>query len=140
MAKRQYTTIPNDMFGYLSLNETMLNTIDTEKNGNVKLLFQIALDGLTGALNSKSLSVENADLEINLAMTKKQLEDVLSKKNEINAMHGDTSGQFAISKTFKLAPIYSYYIYLYGMPEFGVGFDPKKLTLVKSILAKYGIQ
>lgn len=139
MAHRQYTTIPNDMFGYLTLNDTMLNTVESEKNNNLKLLFQIALDGLTGALNSKSLSIENADLEINLALTQKKLDDILSKKNEINAMHGETTGEFSISKTFKLAPLYSYYIHLYGMPEFGVGFDPKKLSIVKSVLAKHGI-
>lgn len=139
MANRQYTSIPNDMFGYLTLSDAMLTSIDAQKNSNLKLLFQIALDGLTGALNSKSLSAENAELEINLAMTTKKLEEVLSGKNEIKAMHGETCGQFAIAKTFKLSPLYSYYIHLYGMPAFGVGFDQKKLTLVKAILAKYNI-
>lgn len=139
MANREYTSIPNDMFGYLTLSDTMLTSIGTQKNSNLKLLLQIALDGLTGALNSKSLSAENAELEINLAMTTKKLEDVLSGKNEIKAMHGETCGKFEIAKTFKLAPTYSYYIHLYGMPAFGVGFDPKKLVLVKAILAKHGI-
>ncbi len=139
MANREYTSIPNDMFGYLTLSDTMLTSIAGQKNSNMKLLMQIALDGLTGALNSKSLSAENAELEINLAMLQKKVDEILSGKNEIKAMHGDVCGEFVIAKTFKLAPTYSYYIHLYGMPAFGVGFDPKKLQLVKAILAKNGI-
>jgi hypothetical protein len=139
MANREYTSIPNDMFGYLTLSDTMLTSIAGQKNSNLKLLLQIALDGLTGALNSKSLSAENAELEINVAMLQKKVDEILSSKNEIKAMHGDVCGEFVIAKTFKLAPLYSYYIHLYGMPAFGVGFDPKKLKLVQAILAKHGI-
>ena len=139
MALRDYSNIPNDMFGYLTLNDIMINTINAQKNTNLKLLLQIASDGLTGALNSKTLSAENAELEINIALLQKKIDDILSGKNEIKAMHGDTCGEFVIAKTFKLAPLYSYYIHLYGMPAFGVGFDAKKLQLVKAILAKYGI-
>ena len=69
----------------------------------------------------------------------KKVDEILSGKNEIKAMHGDVCGEFVIAKTFKLAPLYSYYIHLYGMPAFGVGFDPKKLQLVKAILSKHGI-
>ena len=35
--------------------------------------------------------------------------------------------------------IYSYYIYLYGMPAYGVGFDATKLSLLATILTKYGV-
>jgi hypothetical protein len=71
-------------------------------------------------------------------MLNKKNDDILSGKNEVSAL-GDTSGQIAISKTFKLAPLYSYYIYLYGMPVYGVGFDATKLSLLSTILNKYGI-
>jgi hypothetical protein len=38
-----------------------------------------------------------------------------------------------------LAPLYSYYIYLYGMPAYGVGFDATKLSLLATIMTKYGL-
>lgn len=139
MANRDYTNIPHDLFEYLSLTDVLLSSLNQQINPNIKLFLQIALDSLTGALNSKSLNSQNADLEINLAMTTKKLNDVLSGKNEVKTLQGNTSGQFSIEKTFKLAPLYSYYIYLFGMPEFGVGFDKKKLLLVQSILAKHKI-
>ena len=51
----------------------------------------------------------------------------------------DTCGEFVITKTFKLAAVYSYYIILYGLPAFGVGFDTTKLTLLVDILRRQGI-
>ena len=67
-----------------------------------------------------------------------KIDDILSGKNEVSAL-GDVQGEISISKTFKLAPLYSYYIYLYGMPAYGVGFDASKLSLLVSILNKYDI-
>jgi hypothetical protein len=78
------------------------------------------------------LTVKNTILE-------KRIEDILSGKNEIAAMD-DTCGEFVITKTFKLAAVYSYYITLYGLPAFGVGFDTTKLSLLVDILRRHGIE
>ena len=72
-------------------------------------------------------------------MLNKKNDDILSGKNEVKAIGGCTSGKLSISKTFKLSPIYSYYIHLYGMPAYGVGFDATKLSLLSSIMKKYGM-
>jgi len=32
-----------------------------------------------------------------------------------------------------MAPIFSYYVYLYGLPDFGVGFDPAKMAFLQSL-------
>jgi hypothetical protein len=104
----------------------------------LRLLFKIANDGLLGALNSKTLNADNVDLNFQVLMLNKKVDDILSGKNEVKAL-GDTSGEISITKTFKLAPLYSYYIYLYGMPEYGVGFDAAKLSLLVAIMNKYGI-
>jgi hypothetical protein len=138
MSSRKYLEIPESVPAFLTLNDTMLNAISKQKNTNLRLLFQIARDGMDGALNSKTLYSNNADLDIRVLMLNKKNDDILSGKNEVSAL-GDTSGQIAISKTFKLAPLYSYYIYLYGMPVYGVGFDATKLSLLSTILNKYGI-
>jgi hypothetical protein len=138
MAKRKYLTIPDSVPAFLSLNDIMLNAIAKQKNTNLKLLFQIARDGMDGALHSRTLFADNADLDIRVLMLNKKNDDILSGKNEVKAI-GTTSGQFTITKTFKLAPIYSYYIYLYGMPAYGVGFDATKLSLLATIMTKYGV-
>ena len=138
MALRKYLEIPSSVPAFLSLNDTMLNAISKQKNTNLRLLFQIARDGMDGALNSKGLFSENADLNIRVLMLNKKNDDILSGKNELKAI-GCTTGHISITKTFKLAPLYSYYIHLYGMPAYGVGFDATKLSLLATIMTKYGV-
>jgi hypothetical protein len=139
MASRKYLDIPTSIPNFLTLNETMLNAISKQKNTSLQLLLKIARDGMDGALHSRTLYVDNADLDIQVLMLKKKIDDILSGKNEVS-VHADTCGQFVITKTFKLAPIYSYYIHLYGMPAYGVGFDATKLSLLTTILKKYQIK
>ena len=137
-AMKKYLEIPDSMSQYLELNDTMSIAIGKQRNSNLRLLFQIAVDGLLGSLNSKGLSSNNTDLNFQVLMLNAKVDDILSGKNDTVAM-GNTSGQIAITKTFKLAPLYSYYIYLYGMPAYGVGFDAAKLSLLVTIMNKYGI-
>lgn len=138
MAMRKYLEIPESVFDYLTLNDTMLAAIAKQKNTNLRLLFQIATDGLVGALHSKTLSADNTDLNFQVLMLNTKVEDILSGKNEVKAI-GENSGEFVITKTFKLSPLFSYYIYLYGMPAYGVGFDASKLSLLRTIMTKYGL-
>ena len=138
MARRKYLEIPESVFDYLTLNDTMLAAIAKQKNTNLRLLFQIATDGMAGALHSKTLSSDNTDLNFQVLMLNTKVEDILSGKNEVKAL-GENSGEFVITKTFKLSPLYSYYIYLYGMPAYGVGFDATKLSLLRTIMTKYGL-
>ncbi len=138
MPPRKYLEIPESVPEFLSLNDVMLNSISKQKNTNLRLLFQIARDGMDGALHSRGLFINNADLDMRVIMLNKKNDDILSGKNEVKAV-GSTCGQFTITKTFKLAPIYSYYIQLYGMPAYGVGFDASKLSLLSTIMKKYGV-
>ena len=138
MAMRKYLEIPDSVLDYLSLNDTMLAAIAKQKNTNLRLLFQIATDGMAGALHSKTLSADNTDLNFQVLMLNTKVEDILSGKNEVKAL-GENSGEFVITKTFKLSPLFSYYIYLYGMPAYGVGFDATKLSLLRTIMTKYGL-
>ena len=138
MAKRKYLDIPTSVPTFLALNDIMLNAISEQKNTNLRLLFQIARDGMDGALNSRKLFSDNADLEVRVLMLNNKVDEILSGKNEVKAI-GCTTGNISITKTFKLSPLYSYYIYLYGMPAYGVGFDATKLSLLATIMTKYGI-
>lgn len=138
MAERKYLDISQDMDTYLTLDYQVGLNLATVKNSNVKLLLEIARDGLTGALHSRTLNTDVTELTVKNSILEKRIEDILSGKNEIEAMN-DTCGEFVITKTFKLAAVYSYYITLYGLPAFGVGFDTAKLTLLSDILRRYGI-
>jgi hypothetical protein len=138
MAERKYLDISQDMDTYLTLDYQVGLNLATVKNSNVKLLLEIARDGLTGALRSRTLHTDLTECTLKNTILEKKIEDILSGKNEIEAMN-DTCGEFVITKTFKLAAVYSYYITLYGLPAFGVGFDTTKLTLLADILRRYGI-
>ena len=49
MANRKYMEIPNAVPPFLALNDMMVNAITKQKNTNLRILFQIARDGLDGA-------------------------------------------------------------------------------------------
>jgi len=138
MAQRKHLEIPDSLPDYLFLNDSMLNAIGKERNTNLKLLFQTVRDGLEGAINSKICHIRGIELELQVLGLNKTIEDILSGKNEVTAI-GDVCGGLSVNKTVKLKPLYSNYIYLYGMPAFGVGFDPVKLSLLVTILQKNGI-
>jgi hypothetical protein len=139
MADRKYLEISQDMDIYLMLLYKINLSIAQTKDNKFKLLLEIARDGLIGALHTRTLYTDVTELTIKNTILEKRIEDILSGKNEISAMD-DTCGEFVITKTFKLAAVYSYYITLYGLPAFGVGFDTTKLSLLVDILRRHGIE
>jgi hypothetical protein len=139
MADRKYLEISQDMDIYLALLYKINLSIAQTKDNKFKLLLEIARDGLIGALHTRTLYTDVTELTIKNTILEKRIEDILSGKNEISAMD-DTCGEFVITKTFKLAAVYSYYITLYGLPAFGVGFDTTKLSLLVDILRRHGIE
>ncbi len=138
LANKTYTLIPTDYDKFLHLYYIIHSTIGKISNKNLKLLFQITEDGLQGAMNAYGLNFSNTDLTVQNTMLQQKIDEILSGKNVKNAFDKNT-GQLRLQKSFKLAPLFSYYIMLYGMPEPGVGFDQAKLALLLSILEKYCI-
>jgi hypothetical protein len=138
MTDRKYLEISQDMDTFLALEYKLGVNISSETCQKLKILLEIARDALSGALHSRTLFTDVTELTIKNTILEKRIEDILSGKNELQAMD-DTSGEFVITKTFKLAAVYSYYITLYGLPAFGVGFDTTKLTLLVDILRRQGI-
>lgn len=138
LANRQYPNIPFSEQEYLLLNSIVTNEIAAQTNNNLKKLLHLAIDGMTGSRHGRTLNEDNVDLNLQVLLLNRKVDDILSKKNEVTAM-GGTSGEFVITKTFKLAPLYSYYIFLYGMPAYGVGFEPSKLNILAGMLQKYNI-
>jgi len=107
-------------------------------DSSISILLKITQEGLKGAMNALGLS--NQVLEANVARIalQNQVNKLESGLNQLN-IYSNTSGQYQITKTFVLIPLYSYYILLYGLPAQGVGFDPLKVTQLLGILEANGI-
>ena len=138
MASKNFNLISSDVDQLLTIYKQLYTLQETRKNANVILLLQIAMDSLQSSMNIYVIYTQNIELHLKNVLLEQKVEEVLSGKNEILTI-SDTSGQIEITKTFTLAPLFSYYITLYGMPEFGVGFDPIKLSTIKKVLEDYGM-
>ena len=138
IANQQYQLIPADLERYLVLHNTVYDTQLRQTNTNIVKLFKITNDGLHGSINTYALYTSNIQLSLNNILLQKKIDEILSGKNEQQAM-SNTTGQFSATQTFVLAPLFSYYIVMYGMPAYGVGFDPVKLSIISNILVENGI-
>ena len=134
MSLRNYTDIPTDYDQYLTfLND--LNTINVS-DSTMKLLMNIVEKALIGSMNIATLNDSVMHNELHILLLNNRIKEILDDKNTLNTVADPTniSGQFTLQQTFKLSKIYSYYIHLYGMPAFGVGFDRIKLQFLQKSL------
>jgi hypothetical protein len=138
LATRQFASITTSLNEALILYDQIYQLQQTRKSEIVITLLQLTMNGLQGAMNVYVLYTRNIELQMSNTILEKKIETILSGKNDITAMTNG-SGQIDIVKTFKLAPLYSYYIMMYGMPAFGVGFDLEKLSIIQKVLIENGI-
>jgi hypothetical protein len=138
MANREYADIPTDLVQSLVLHDEVGKQYDVATNDNLRTLLKITLDGLNGTINGYALYTQHLSMAIKNQILEKRIEEILSGKNEKEVMT-DTCGGFGFTKSFTLAPLFSYYIAAFGLPEFGVGFDKDKLSLIQQILVSAGI-
>jgi hypothetical protein len=139
MSNKQYSDIPTSFVKYL----TLYNTVTTaqkyyKSNTSLYILFQITAEALTGAMNSYGLNTLNVELKVQNIDLQNVIEQLLSKEN-VKTAYAEVSGGLEMTKTFELAPLFVYYIQLYGVPEMGAGFDPNKLYIVLTALENSGI-
>ncbi len=139
LASRNYANIPIDLTKYLKLRE-IASTAQTKYKSNAALavLFQITVDGITGTINTYGLNTLNIETQVQNTYLQGVIEEIISGINVTKAFD-ENVGTLSMSKTFELAPLFRYYISLYGVPEIGVGFDPVKLALVLTALQNSGI-
>jgi hypothetical protein len=139
MQNRTYYNIPTDYDEYVQLY-VILQQIQTKtQNSSLLLLLKIAEDALVGAINSYTLYGENLVLNVDKSALQQKVNDILSNKNEKFVEVATATGQLTIVKTFKLAAVFNYYIIIYGMPAYGVGFDPTKINFLVTILEGLGV-
>ena len=134
MAKGNYEAIPTNYDQYV----TLLNNLDTVNvsDSTLKILISLVEKSLIGSMNIHALNDSVLYDELQILLLNNQIQDILSNKNTKEAISDPdaVTGQIKLEKTFKLSKIFSYYIYLYGMPAFGVGFDAKKLQFIQRSL------
>jgi hypothetical protein len=139
MANKQYEKIPNDYQKYVNLYVILQQVLTKTKNSNLVLLFKIAQEALVGAINSYTIYGDNLLLKLDKTNLQNKINEILSNKNEKVVEMANSTGQLTLNKTFKLAPVFNNYILIYGLPAFGVGFDPAKIKFLEGVLKKMGI-
>ena len=136
---KTYTDIPVNFSQYLKLRNIAYNAIKKYKcNRALSLLFQITVDGITGAINAYGLNTSNTETKIQNIYLQTKINEIINGVNVTNAFD-DACGTLSMKRTFKLAPLFQYYIRLHGFPQPGVGFDPVKLALILTIMENAGI-
>jgi hypothetical protein len=139
LADKTYSNIPVDFPQYLKLRSVAYNAIDKYKDvPALSVLFKITVDGITGAINAYGLNVSNTETQVQNLYLQNTLQEIINGVN-VQKAFDETSGTLSMKQTFQLAPLFRYYISLYGVPEPGVGFDPVKLSLVLTAMENSGI-
>lgn len=137
MANKNYESIPNDYDKYVTLYTQVTNILYKSKDERLKVLLKLAQEALQGAINSYAIYGSNIALTYDKAGLQKLLADCESGINK--KVVASATGQITITKRFKLATVFNCYLYIYGMPEAGVGFDPIKINYLVDVLKQNGI-
>jgi hypothetical protein len=135
LSSKNYQDINTDLLEYSELYSYISKIELNTQQKNMKLLFKISLQGLVGAIHAFDLNKKNVELNIENMVLKNKLETVLSGKNKKEAT--PVNSNISLMKTFTLAPLYSYYIILFGKPE--QGFEHDKLNQIMDFMKKYNI-
>lgn len=138
MAEKLYENIPNDYNSYILLYVQVQLMIKQATDYRLLILLKLAQEALQGAINSYALYGSNVSLTYDKIGLQKTISDILSGKN--NNPVAAATGQLSITKTFKLANVFNAYLVIYGMPEYGVGFDPIKINFLVDALKQNGIE
>jgi len=139
MANKTYENIPSNYDDYTNLVADLKIVQSKTNNSTLTLLLKIAEDTLIGSVNSYALYGDNLLLQIDKTTLEKRIDDILTDKNTVAVENTLSSSSMSLQKSFKLAPVFNYYIMIYGLPVAGVGFDPIKINFLVDILTEKGI-
>lgn len=134
LSNKDYTLIPTNYERYLELYDVVEQSINlTSYNPDLQTLFIITKEALRGTIYVYDLYVRNLRLRV-------QNDNLQRQVDNTNTRIGlESSGSLCLTRSFTLAPIFSYYILVYGMPSQGQGFDETKLNLLVPILEENNI-
>jgi hypothetical protein len=137
LAEKNYDKMAPDIIEYSNLYDKISNMVLYTKDKQMKLLFKITQQGLAGAIHAFHLNAANVDLQLKTTTLQTRVNTILSDKNLSAAVMDSNNETISLVKTVTLAPLYSYYILLFGAPN--DGFDPVKIQQILHVLQQYNI-
>lgn len=138
-ASRNYELISIDNTLYIELYDQISTLISSITDNALGLLLTLSKETLITAFHSVSLHTGNITLQIEKNILQQKVNDLISQSNSEIIQNATTSGQFGIVRNFQLAPVYNYYIQVYGVPIYGAGFDPIRISFLAEILTTLSI-
>ena len=138
-ASRNYELISIDNTLYIDLYDQITTLITSITDEALGLLLTLSKETLITAFHSVTLHSGNITLQIEKTILQQKVNDLISQANNEIIQNASTSGQFAIVRDFQLAPVYNYYIQVYGVPVYGAGFDPIRISFLAEILTSLSI-
>lgn len=139
LANKTYDQMPADYQAYVDLYTILqnleINATDTKTYELLKMTEHL----LVGAINAFGIYSENLMLVRDKAILQNKITDILSGKNMSTVNVEPNGGSMVLTKTFTLAAVFNYYIMIYGMPEYGIGFDPVRIDFLINVLNGLGI-
>ena len=138
-ASRNYELISIDNTLYIDLYDQITTLITSITDETLGLLLTLSKETLITAFHSVTLHSGNITLQVEKTILQQKVNDLISQANNEIIQNASTSGQFAIVRDFQLAPVYNYYIQVYGVPVYGAGFDPIRISFLAEILTSLSI-
>jgi hypothetical protein len=137
LLNRRYEAIPDDNTQYVQYYAFIHSLMGKMQDKKMVILLQLALDALAGAINAYAVYGNSLSYQISNTALQRQINAILSGINTRESVNA--TGKMALTKALTLAPVYNYYIAIYGMPVYGAGFDPLKVNFLISLLKRNNI-
>jgi hypothetical protein len=136
---KQYEFIPTGLKLHDNLYVAISNIIDKVTDYRMLIIMTLVRELLDAAYNASKIYGSGLLLAADKVILQQQIQQILSNKNVKNVDTCGATGQLSVTKSFKLAPVYNYYITIYGLPAQGTGFDPIKVKYVTDLLTANNI-
>ena len=137
LANKKYDNIPKDFNNYIKLYDYINKIRNQSNNINFKVFLNITINSLKGAVEAHSLYSQNKNLTKSIETLNKTIDTFNTQKNIANVTNA--TGTLTMEKTFTMTPLFSHYIQTYGLPDYGEGFDPEKLSNIMNMLNEQNI-
>ena len=136
---KNYHLIDGNINVYNSVYENVQNILNEIKTPELVTLITAIQELLSSSFNSLGLHKEIVTQNITISTLTNKVEEILTNKNRDSLLQNNNPGRLTITQTFTLAPVYNYYISIYGMPLQGQGFNPLKISYIAEILTSLNI-
>jgi len=139
-AAKNYHLMDNNISVYNSVYGNMQNILNSINTPELVTLITAIKELLASSYNSIGLHKDNIIQNITISTLTDKVQDILSNKNKEVLLQQNNPGSLTITQTFTLAPVYNYYISIYGMPLQGQGFNPLKISYIAEILTSINVE